>query len=104
MKLPNYHNKKKKLSIYDLLNFVLARDNSCILATGDNRLKIFSEKNNIEVIRTLKIIKLMKANNIITKKEAIEACTLLKNNPYTRIPRKDIDNLLKELTKDLVTN
>ena len=96
--------QEKKLSIYDLLNFVLARDNSCILATGDNRLKIFSEKNNIEVIRTLKIIKLMKTNNIITKEEAIEACTLLKNNPYTRIPGKDIDNLLKELTKDLVTN
>lgn len=29
---------EKKLSTYDLLNFVIARDNNCILATGDNRL------------------------------------------------------------------
>ncbi len=30
---------EKKLSTYDLLNFVLAKDNDYILATGDNRLK-----------------------------------------------------------------
>lgn len=38
-----------------------------LLATGDNRLKISSENNSIEVIRTLKIIKLMKQHNIISK-------------------------------------
>lgn len=45
---------EKKLSTYDLLNFVIARDNNCILATGDNRLKNYSENNGIEVLRTLK--------------------------------------------------
>ncbi len=45
---------EKKLSTYDLLNFVIARDNNCILATGDNRLKKYSENNGIEVLRTLK--------------------------------------------------
>ncbi len=29
---------KKKLSTYDLINFVIARDNNCILATGDNKI------------------------------------------------------------------
>ena len=57
---------EKKLSTYDLLNFVIARDNNCILATGDNRLKNYSENNGVEVFRTLKIIKLMKDNNIKT--------------------------------------
>ena len=38
-----------------------------LLATGDSRLKISSENNNIEVIRTLKIIKLMTQHNIISK-------------------------------------
>ena len=57
---------EKKLSTYDLLNFVIARDNNCILATGDNRLKIYSENNGVKVFRTLKIIKLMKDNNIKT--------------------------------------
>ena len=75
----NLSRTEKKLSIYDLINYVLARDYHGILATGDNRLKTFSEKNGIKVIRTLKIIKLMKDHNIISYKEAIDACTLLKS-------------------------
>lgn len=93
---------EKKLSIYDLLNFVIARDNNCILATGDNKLKIYSERNGIEVIRTLKIIKLMKDNNIISCRKAINACNLLKHNSTTRIPKDSIDNLINELENDLV--
>lgn len=95
--------QEKKLSTYDLLNYVLARDNDFILATGDNRLKIYSEKNGVKVIRTLRIIELMKENNIILKRKAIDACYLLKQCPSTRIPMHDIDNLIDELEKDSVT-
>lgn len=94
----------KKLSTYDLLNFVIARDNNCILATGDNKLKIYSENKGIEVIRTLKIIKLMKNNNIISEKKAINACNLLKKCSTTRIPKIDIDNLINELKKDSIVS
>ena len=94
---------EKKLSTYDLLNFIIARDNNCILATGDNRLKNYSENNSIEVFRTLKIIKLMKDNNIISCQKAIDACNLLKQCPTTRIPETDINNLIEELEKDSVT-
>jgi len=94
---------EKKLSTYDLLNFIIARDNNCILATGDNRLKKYSENNSIEVFRTLKIIKLMKDNNIISCQKAIDACNLLKQCPTTRIPETDINNLINELEKDSVT-
>lgn len=94
----------KKLSTYDLLNFVIARNNNCILATGDNKLKIYSENKGIEVIRTLKIIKLMKNNNIISEKKAINACNLLKKCSTTRIPKIDIDNLINELKKDSIVS
>lgn len=94
---------EKKLSTYDLLNFVIVRDNNCILATGDNRLKIYSENNGVKVFRTLKIIKLMKDNNIISCKKAIDACNLLKQCSTTRIPKTDINNLIDELEKDSVT-
>ncbi len=93
---------EKKLSTYDLLNFVIARDNNCILATGDNRLKKYSENNGIEVFRTLKIIKLMKDNNIISYRKAIDACNLLKQCPTTRIPKTDINNLISELEKEAI--
>lgn len=102
LEVNNLSYTEKKLSTYDLLNFVIARDNNCILATGDNRLKNYSECNNIKVIRTLKIIKLMKENNIISCKKAVEACNLLKQCPTTRIPKENIDNLIKELEKDSV--
>ena len=42
--------ENKKLSPQDLINYVVAKDNNYILATGDNRLKIFSEKNSVEVV------------------------------------------------------
>lgn len=80
------------LSPYDIINFIIARNNKAILATGDKKLKDYSEANGVEVIRTLKIIKLMKERNIITTKEAINACNKLKENNNTRIPSKDIDN------------
>lgn len=94
---------EKKLSAYDLLNYVIARDNNCILATVDNRLKNYSEKNGVEVFRTLKIIKLMKEHNVISCRKAVDACYLLKQCSTTRIPEEDIDNLIKELEKDSVT-
>ena len=51
--------KTNGLSKYDIINYIIARDNKAILATGDNKLKNFSKGNGVEVIRTLKIIKLM---------------------------------------------
>lgn len=89
-----------RLSTYDLLNFVIARDNSCILATGDNRLKNYAKKNGVEVVRTLKIIKLMKENNIISCRKAIKACNLLKECPITRIPQIAINTLIDDLEKE----
>lgn len=95
---------EKKLSLYDILNFLIARDNDCILATGDNRLKKYSEKNGVEVYRTLKIIKLMVEKNIINYETAIKACNLLKDCPTTRIPQNEIDNLINMLEKNVIPN
>ena len=94
--------KEKKLSICDCLNFVIAKDNDCILATGDNKLKNFAEQRNVPVIRTLKIIKLLKEKNILSSNEAINASKNLINNKNTRIPLKDIENFIEELKEDLV--
>ena len=93
----------KGLSNYDLINYILARDNNAILATGDQKLKNFSEKNGVEVVRTLKIIRLMENKNIISKKELVDACILLKENKKTRIPLNDIESMIFEFSRDMVT-
>ncbi len=90
------------LSPYDIINFIIARNNNAILATGDKKLKNYSEANEVEVIRTLKIIELMKNNFIITNEEAINACKALKENNNTRIPISLIDNAIKEFEKESV--
>lgn len=94
---------EKGLSPYDIINYIIARDNNYILATGDRKLKIFSERNGIEVIRTLKIIKLMVENGIISISEGINACNLLKDNNCTRIPLIDIDNFIDDLEKNSIS-
>ena len=93
---------EKQLSTCDILNYIIARDNNCILATGDNKLKIFAEKNGVEVIRTLKIIKLMVKYKYVSNNKAIKGCNLLKENIKTRIPSQDIDKLIKELEENLI--
>ena len=93
---------KPKLSIYDALNYIIARDNNGILATGDNELKNFSKNHGVEVIRTLKIIELMLDRKVISYKTAIKACKLLKSCTTTRIPIQDIDNLIEKMEKDSV--
>lgn len=94
--------EEKGLSPYDIINYIIAKDNNAILATGDKKLGTFSEKNGIEVIKTLKIIKLMKNKNIITTKKAITACELLKENKSTRIPIERINETINELKEELV--
>ena len=96
--------EKNGLSQYDILNFIIARDNNGLLATEDKKLKNYSENKGVEVIRTLKIISLMKNSTIISTEEAIKCCNLLKENSNTRIPSEDIENLINSLEKATVNN
>lgn len=88
-----------KLSTYDLINFVIAKNNNYILATGDDALKKFAERNGVEVFRTLKLIKLMIDNDIISCEKALEACISLKSAANTRIPKELIDAFVKDLER-----
>ncbi len=93
--------ERPRLSTYDVLSYILARDNDCILATGDKELRAYSLKHGVEVIRTLKIIELMEEMNVISREVAIRACQYLKENSKTRIPVEDIDKLIEKFSKDL---
>ena len=93
---------EKGLSPYDIINYIIARDNNAILATGDKKLVSFSKNNEVEVIRTLKIIELMQSKKILSKDEAIKACILLKENNFTRIPSDSIDELIEKIKQNLV--
>lgn len=91
----------RKLSFYDLANYVIAKNYNGILATGDERLRRFVIENGIEVIRTLKIIETLFENKIINKEKLLHSLDLLLENEKTRIPKEDIKKL-KEKYADLV--
>ena len=97
LELEKLQRKTNKLSQYDLINYITARDCDGILATGDKRLKDFSEKNGVLVIRTLKIIEMLVEDEVITYKDAIDACGLLKICKYTRILVESIDDFINEI-------
>lgn len=86
----------KKLSNKDILNYIIARDNKGILATGDERLRKYAEENNVEVIRALKIIELQYVNNVISYKELVIGCELLIKDSKTRIPTEKIIYLINK--------
>lgn len=67
-----------KLSTYDLINFVIAKNNDYILATGDDALKKFAERNGVIVFRTLKLIKLMIDNDVISCKKSFRSLYFIK--------------------------
>lgn len=92
-------NVKRKISHFDFLNFVVARNRGYILATGDKRLRDFALLHNVEVIRTLTIIKFMYENKIITKKKSLNACNILIKNNNTFIPKEEINKLIKYINK-----
>ncbi len=41
---------EKQLSTCDILNYIIARDNNCILATGDNNLKHLLKKMELKLL------------------------------------------------------
>lgn len=90
--------KVTQLSQYDLINYVIAKNNVYILATGDNNLKKYAESNGVVVIRTLRIIRNMREKNIITLEQEKEAYNLLLKCKNTRIP----DELILERLKEFV--
>lgn len=101
MEISNLSKNIKQLSPYDLINYIIARDNNYILATGDDHLKRFAEGNNVPVIRTLKIIELMREKGVISYEEEIEAYELLLKNDNTRIPKNLILEKLNKIQKEL---
>jgi len=61
-----------KLSFYDKLCFVVARDKKCICATNDKVLKNYCTNNNVDTIWGLEIMLRLYENNFLEKKTAVE--------------------------------
>lgn len=96
MEVVKLRQTRKSLSSPDIINFIIARDINGVLATGDDKLKKFAEENGVKVIRTLKIIELLRQYGKITIKEETKAYTNLFNDDKTRIPKNEIEKRINQ--------
>ncbi len=78
------------LSIYDLLNFLVCKNREYELATGDQKLRKYSEQNGVVVKGVLGIMDEMLREKIITKSLYEQGLINLLKNENTRLPYKEI--------------
>ena len=99
-----YADSNKKISFYDALCFVLAKERKMILVTGDQNLINFAKQENIQCIGTLKLIEILVENNLLNIEESIQSLINLKLDSNRRIPHKLIDQIIQKMQamKELV--
>ena len=99
-----YADSNKKISFYDALCFVLAKERKMILVTGDQNLINFAKQENIQCIGTLKLIEILVENNLLNIEESIQSLIKLKLDSNRRLPHKLIDQIIQKMQamKELV--
>lgn len=99
-----YADSNKKISFYDALCFVLAKERKMILVTGDQNLINFAKQENIQCIGTLKLIEILVENNLLNVEESVQSLIKLKLDSNRRIPHKLIDQIIQKIQsiKELV--
>jgi predicted nucleic acid-binding protein len=95
---------ERGLSIYDCINFVLARDEETLLLTGDRRLRNYAEKQGVTVKGTIWIIDKMIEENQIDRCTAKKAYERLLYHENTRLPSEELQKRIKKLEEELITS
>lgn len=88
--------KLNGLSIYDLLNFSVCKKRGFELATGDQKLRKYSEEFGVSVKGVLKIMDEMLDENLINYSEYKEGLTNLLNDENVRLPETEINKRINE--------
>lgn len=90
----------KRISYYDYLNYVIAKERNMTLVTGDQKLLKFAKENNVNCIGTIRLIELLIEDGLITPKDSICALELLANDRTRRIPKILVDETIQEIKKN----
>jgi predicted nucleic acid-binding protein len=86
------------LSSYDAFAFVTAEERpGSILLTGDRRLRVLAENEDVEVHGVLWVVDRLFDEGKTSRSELLEATTIWKNDSSVRLPRGEIDKLRSRL-------
>lgn len=91
-----------KLTENDIMNYILAKDNNYILATGDKRLRNYAEENNVKVIGIIGIIDFLYKEDKINTREVMKAYEKLQNSSKTRLPKEELTKRIEKLENELL--
>ena len=90
------YKNSSRLSINELVVFVLASPlTNCLLLTGDNALRRYSESQGIEVHGVIWIILKLHRQEIASSDKFLHGLEKLRDNPKVWIPNKIIDLAIK---------
>ncbi len=83
------------LSMIDGFALVVAEKHpGCILLTGDRRMRLKAEENNIECHGVLWIIEELAKMHSISSKILLNTLKTWSDDPYVRLPRSEIERLI----------
>lgn len=86
------------LTVYDCFAYVLAKNTpESILFTGDQKLRIHAEQNQVEVHGVLWGVEQMYWHNVVPAKLLILGLETLRSDTSVRIPHADSDDLVRRL-------
>lgn len=91
-----------KLTENDIMNYILAKDNNYILATGDKRLRNYAEENNVKVIGIIGIIDFLYKEDKINTREVMKAYEKLQSSSKTRLPKEELTKRIEKLENELL--
>ena len=86
--------KADRLSFMDCIALALARQEECVLLTGDARLRKRAEDQCIDVKGTIWLVQQLFDNNLIDADHAEDAYKKMRNDG-SRLPEKEINKQLK---------
>ena len=89
------------LSTYDSFAFVVAEERQgSILLTGDRRLRTLAQAEHLEVHGVLWVVEELAVHRKVNGKMRLAALEVWRNNPATRLPRRQLSRMIAELTRD----
>lgn len=86
---------QRNLSFNDLLAFVLAKNESCPLLTGDGRLRKFAKTQNVEVFGSIWLVRQLIDHKLISTEEARLSFEKMRK-AGSRLPWDKAENMLQQ--------
>lgn len=90
-----------KITIYDSMSYIFAREHGMVLATGDGPLRRLADNTGVKYVGLLWFIKEMSLQGIIKHEAAKQALVTIKLDKRFRIPEGLVNQVIMEIGMEI---